>query len=103
MITATNETFDQELKSDIPVVVDFWAEWCGPCKQLAPIFEELASEYTGKAKFMKVDTDATTLASRFNIRGIPTILIFKNGQVVNTIVGSQSKGRLQLAIDATLD
>jgi thioredoxin 1 len=102
MISATDETFEQELTSDIPVIVDFWAEWCGPCKSLAPIFEDLAKDYEGKVKFMKVDTDATTLAAKYNIRGIPTILLFKQGQVVNTIVGAQSKGRLQLAIDAAL-
>ncbi len=102
MIEATDETFDQELVSDIPVIVDFWAEWCGPCKSLAPIFQELASEYEGKAKFVKVNTDETTVAAKFNIRGIPTILFFKDGHVVNTIVGSQTKGRLQLAIETVL-
>lgn len=102
MINATDETFASELVSDIPVIVDFWAEWCGPCKQLGPIFEQLATDNAGKAKFMKVDTDSTTLAAKYNIRGIPTILIFKYGQVVNTIVGAQTKGRLQLAVDAAI-
>ena len=102
MINATDSTFEQELVSDIPVVVDFWAEWCGPCKSLTPIFEDLAKTYEGKAKFVKVNTDDTTIAAKYNIRGIPTVLIFKSGQVVNTIVGANSKGRYQLAIDATL-
>jgi thioredoxin 1 len=102
MIEANDDTFDQELLSEVPVVVDFWAEWCGPCKALGPLFAELASDYADRAKFMKVNTDGTTIASRFNIRGIPTILIFKNGEVVNTLVGLQTKSRLQLAIDTTL-
>lgn len=102
MINATDDSFADELVSDIPVIVDFWAEWCGPCKVLGPIFEQLATDNAGKAKFMKVDTDSTTLAAKYNIRGIPTILIFKYGQVVNTIVGAQTKGRLQLAVDAVL-
>ena len=102
MIEATDTSFDTELASDVPVVVDFWAPWCGPCKSMAPAFEELAREYEGKAKFIKVNTDDTTVASKFHIRGIPTVLIFKHGEVINTIVGAQSKGRLQLAIDAAL-
>lgn len=102
MIEATDETFDQELVSDIPVIVDFWAEWCGPCKSLAPIFQDLASDYGDRVKFVKVNTDDTTVAAKYNIRGIPTILFFKDGHVVNTIIGSQTKGRLQLAIDTVL-
>lgn len=102
MIEATDETFAEILACDVPVVVDFWAEWCGPCKSFAPIFEEVATQYEGKVKFVKVDTDNTTLAMKHGIRGIPTVIIFKSSIIVNTIVGSMTAGRLKLAVDAVL-
>lgn len=101
MIALNDENFAAEVATGI-TVVKFWAEWCGPCKSLAPVVDELANEYADKAKFASVDIDSTTLAKNFSIRGVPTILFFKDGQVVNTIVGAQSKGRLQLALDTVL-
>ena len=103
MISSTDATFDQDIVSDTPVVVKFGADWCGPCKMVAPILEELEQDYAGKVKFVTVDIDGTTIASKFNIRGVPTILFFKGGEVVNTIVGAQTKGRLQLAVDSVLE
>lgn len=103
MINTTDATFDQDIVSDTPVLVKFGAEWCGPCKSIAPLLEELSKDYDGKVKFLSVDIDGTSIAQKFNIRGVPTILIFKGGEVVNTIVGAQPKGRLQLAIDTALE
>lgn len=100
MIKSTDESFAQDISGDLPVLVKFGAEWCGPCKSLAPILESLATEYASKLNFVSVDIDGTSIAQKFNIRGVPTILLFKNGEVVNTIVGVQPKSRLQLAIDA---
>lgn len=103
MQAVSEENFDKELESAIPVLVKFGAEWCGPCKQIAPVLEELSSEYADRIKFLSVDIDeAPAIAPRFGIRGVPTILIFRDGQVINTLVGNQAKGRLQLAIDTVL-
>jgi len=103
MISSTDATFDQDIVSDTPVVVKFGATWCGPCKMIEPILHELEEQYTGKVKFLAVDIDSTTIAQKFNIRGVPTMLFFKGGEVVNTIVGAQTKGRLQLAVDSVLE
>lgn len=88
--------FDQEvLKSDQPVLVDFWAPWCMPCRMLAPTIDELAAEYTGKAKVVKVNTDENQdLAAQYGIRGIPTLILFKDGKPVERVVGVQSKPAL---------
>lgn len=92
----SDQNFEQEvLKSDIPVVVDFWAEWCGPCRMVAPIVEELSEEYSGKIKFGKLDVDANSdTASRYGIRSIPTLLIFKGGEEVGRLVGAKPKNQL---------
>ena len=103
-IEFTDSNFEEEvLKSDKPVLVDFWAEWCGPCRMVAPIVNELASEYEGKALVGKVDVDSNPeIASKFGIRNIPTILFFKNGEVVDKQVGAVPKNVLSSKIDALL-
>ncbi len=100
----TDATFAAEvLNSDKPVLVDFWAEWCGPCRMIGPIVEELAGEYEGKAKITKVDVDVNPqISSQFGIRSIPTLLIFKNGQVVDQIIGAVPKNILKKQLDAQL-
>jgi len=97
-------TFDQDvLKSDQPVLVDYWAAWCGPCKMIAPILEEVASEYAGKLKIAKVNVDENQeTAAKFGIRGIPTLMLFKNGQVSATKVGALSKSQLTAFLDGAL-
>ncbi len=92
-ITFTDDNFETEaLKSDIPVVVDFWAEWCGPCRMIAPIIEELSEQYQGKIKVGKLDVDQNPqVAIKYGVRSIPTVLFFKNGEVVNTIIGAVPK------------
>src|SRR5580765_6405519 len=93
VVTFTDGNFDSEvLKSPTPVLVDFWAEWCGPCKMVAPILDELAGEYEGKVKIGKVNIDEfQALATHYGIRAIPTLLLFKDGQVADQIVGLRSK------------
>ena len=99
-LAVTEQTFENEvLKSDVPVLVDFWAEWCGPCKMLAPTVEALAREYEGKVKVAKVNVDENiATASRFRIQGIPTLLLFKGGQVREQLVGTQPKSVVEKAL-----
>jgi thioredoxin 1 len=103
-IQLTDTNFDQEvLKSSIPVMVDFWAPWCGPCKMIAPTIEEIASEYAGKVKVCKLNTDDNPdTASKFSITAIPTILFFKEGKVVQELVGLQPKEEIQKFLDNLL-
>ena len=100
----TDENFEQEVvQSDVPVLVDFWAEWCMPCKMLAPTIDELADDYDGRIKVGKMDTDkARNTAMKFNIRAIPTVILFKDGQVAKKFVGLQQKPAFAEAIDETL-
>ena len=96
IVHVTDASFaDDVLSSNIPVLVDFWAAWCGPCKMIAPILDDLAEQFAGKIKIAKVDVDANKeIPGKFNIRGIPTLLVFKNGQVEATKVGALSKAQL---------
>jgi thioredoxin 1 len=94
---------DEVLNAKLPVLVDFWAAWCGPCKMIAPILDDLAEQFAGKIKISKVDVDANKeVPGKFNIRGIPTLLIFKNGQVAATKVGALSKAQLVEFINSAL-
>ena len=100
-IKLTDDTFEKEvLQSPDPVLVDFWAPWCGPCRMLAPVVEELAEEYSGKAKIAKLNTDESpNTATKYNISAIPTMLFFKGGQVEKQIVGVQSKSNIKKILD----
>lgn len=104
IVYVTDTTFEQEvLQSQTPVLVDYWAEWCGPCKMIAPILDEVAKEYSGKLKIAKlnIDENAST-PPKYGIRGIPTLMLFKNGNVEATKVGALSKSQLSAFIDSNI-
>jgi thioredoxin 1 len=105
LITATTDaTFDQDvIKADKPVLIDYWAEWCGPCRSIGVILEEVAKDYSGRLQVTKMDIDKNRdTPSKFGIRAIPTLMIFKGGQLAGTVVGNKSKAELKAFIDSNL-
>ncbi|MBT7332960.1 MAG: thioredoxin TrxA [Gammaproteobacteria bacterium] len=104
IVHTTDGDFDQDvIQADKPVLVDYWAEWCGPCKMIAPILDEIASEYADRIKVCKVDIDANQDTPRkYGIRGIPTLMLFKNGEIGATKVGALSKSQLQAFLDSNI-
>ncbi|MDH5736904.1 MAG: thioredoxin TrxA [Gammaproteobacteria bacterium] len=104
IIHVTDDSFEDEvLNSDVPVLVDYWAEWCGPCKVIAPVLEEIANEYDGKMKVCKLDIDANEeTPAKYVVRGIPTLMLFKSGNVEATKVGALSKSQLSAFLDSNI-
>ena len=104
IVHISDNSFEKDvLQAEVPVLVDFWAEWCGPCKAIAPVLEELAEDYDGKLKVCKMDVDSNTeTAPKYGIRGIPTLIVFNNGDVAGTKVGAVSKSQLSAFIDSVI-
>ncbi|PLY14769.1 MAG: thiol reductase thioredoxin [Sedimenticola sp.] len=104
IVHVTDDSFENEvLQSGVPVLVDYWAEWCGPCKMIAPVLDEIAGEYNGKVKIAKLNIDDNpNIPPRYGIRGIPTLMLFKDGEVEATKVGAVSKSQLTAFIDSNL-
>ena len=103
-IEITDANFEEIIASDKPVLVDFWAEWCGPCKMIGPVVEELAADYDGKAVIGKVDVDSNpAVSAKFGIRSIPTLLVFKGGEIVDKQIGAVPKSVLSQKLDAQVE
>lgn len=104
LLQVTDANFEEEvLKSELPVLIDFWAPWCGPCRMIGPIVEELAGDYTGKVKVAKMNVDENqNTPSKYGIRGIPTVILFKNGELAEQVVGAVPKSKLTTMIDSHL-
>jgi thioredoxin 1 len=100
-VSVTDASFaDEVLASDLPVMVDFWAEWCGPCHRLAPVLDELATEYEGRVRIVKLDVDANPeTARKYGILSMPTLSVFRGGEVVSQIIGAQPKSKLRAQLD----
>ena len=104
IVHISDDSFEQDvLQSEVPVLVDYWAEWCGPCKMIAPILDEVASEYADRLKVCKIDIDANQgTPPKYGIKGIPTLMLFKGGEVAATKVGALSKSQLQAFLDSNI-
>ncbi|NLK01347.1 MAG: thioredoxin [Clostridia bacterium] len=102
ILNVTDDSFDEEVmdEKEVPVLVDFWAAWCGPCKMIAPVLDELAEEYEGKLKVCKVNVDENNVPAKFSVMSIPTLILFKDGQDVERVVGYQTKKELSKIVDA---
>lgn len=102
-IEITDDNFEEIIATDKPVLIDFWAEWCGPCKMIGPVVEELAGDYSGRAVVGKIDVDSNpNISAKFGIRSIPTLLVFKNGEIVDKQVGAVQKNVLAQKLDAQI-